>query len=90
MQGACVICTAPPLHLQGNGQTALHKAAEDGHLEMVKALVAGGCSLDVPHVCVCVCVCVCNNMYIHKEEGERYIYIHRSIYIHTCLERKKE
>jgi hypothetical protein len=90
MQGACVICTAPPLHLQGGGKTALHKAAEDGHLEMVKALVAGGCSLDVKYVsvfcmCVCVCVCLCVTICISIKRRERgiHIYIGLYIYIHA-------
>jgi hypothetical protein len=58
MQGACVMCTAPPLHLQRDGKTALHWAASYNHLELAKALVAGGCSLDVQDVSVC-CMCVC-------------------------------
>ena len=60
MQGACVMCTAPPFHLQGEGKTALHRAAMAEKLEVVKALVAAGCSLDVRDVSVCcMCVCVC-------------------------------
>jgi hypothetical protein len=82
MQGVCVVCTASPLHLQGDGKTALHQAAGRGDVEVVKALVAGGCSLDVldvsvcfmcvcvcVNVCVCVCVCVC--------VLRIYIFVHR-------------
>jgi hypothetical protein len=67
MHGACMMCTslphhcitAPPLHLQRDGNTALHFAARYGKLGVAKVLVAAGCCLDLQNVCVCVCVCVC-------------------------------
>jgi hypothetical protein len=82
MQGACVMCTAPPFHLQGKDQTALHCAAHCGHAEVVKALVAGGCSLDVLDVsvccmCVCVCVCVCMCVCVCVYYAYTYLYTGR-------------